>query len=719
MPVEADGGRGAIESADLAIARRVVESLRGVTELSSPAADARSPLDRLLTAIDRRLAREEPIITVHGVEVIYLAVLAALLVLSWSGLALAELGRFSIGGLGLLALAAAAGAVVALRRTRFGFPITWSADVLGALPALILAVALFTPPFEFILGAADAGVYISTGINIARTGSIGIVDHEMAALAKAGLADLFAVHGRMDGFYTVDVERGLVAPHAFHLFPTVLAIAYGLGGIWASLWATPVIAILGVVGFYLLARRLFGGVVAPLAAALLVVNPAVIWFARYPVAENLVLLWLFGGLVAFVMMLDIRSRWLAVLAGLLLGAVHLTKIETVMLPVALGSFFAYQWVVRRWRAEHGYFLAAYGLVLLHAALHAHFVSTGYTYYVLDAVVLQGAELARLAAPAGLGALALLGLVLGRDWIARGLERLPLSRLTPTVAGGILLLAAYAYYIRPRLGAPSEPIAALSPEAAYAQVNRLSFVILGWYVSPIGLLLGTLGYIVAVTRAGSTRTAVVLTLALLDTVLHLYDGRVRPLHFWAARRYLPVIFPAFALFNAYLLWRLQHALRGRWPEAALPALLGLIMLASGLGGWLPFRSHVEYRGAVEQIGHLAAQIPEGSVVLFDDSDAGRRLSTPVQFIGGRPSFILWKPADEDGTGGRVIADLMARGREVYWVRSGSPPEVAKWGYRGTLVASTVIDLPEALASMDHRPDVIGRFRYELQVYRIRE
>src|SRR5262249_3913464 len=129
-----------------------------------------------------------------------------------------------------------------------------------------------------------------------------------------------------------EVPADRVVPHGFHLYPAVLAFGWAVGEIRAELLVTPLLAPLGLAGFYLLARRLFGTGVATVAASLLAISPAEVWLARYPAAEILVQALLFGELLAFVAALETPSRALAALASAGLGAVHLAKIETFPLP---------------------------------------------------------------------------------------------------------------------------------------------------------------------------------------------------------------------------------------------------------------------------------------------------------------------------------------------------------------------------------------------------
>ncbi len=700
-----------------------------------------------LAAVSDQPTRQRAVTGLHCVEIIYLHLLVAALAVGWLGLVLAEFGLFSLGALVITALPVAAGAFVGLRRAWRPSPVIWSWDVVPLAPLLLVAVMLFIPPFEQVIGGADPGVYVNTGANIARTGAILITDPDLASLSAEVRAGLFAFGQRLPGFYIDNYELGTVVPHGFHLYPTMLAVAHLLGGIRASLWVTPLVALLAVAGFYLLVRRLFGGTVAAVAAAFLVLNPGSTWFARFPAAEVLVQFWLFGGLLAFVLMLDTSSRGLAVVAGLALGAVHLTKIEAIALPLALGGFFAYQWVLRRWRVAYTYFLVAYGLVLLHAALHALFVSKAYFWYHFTTVFLQPLGFKDftmlytstrgrlgLALLGGLLVTVTLGLVRWRNRIARILEMPLWVRTVPLVGAAlVLLLATYAYYLRPPMAGRLPSLQNLSIGEIAAVLSQSSLTILSWYVSPIGLLLGILGYAIVLARRVSARNAVLLSLAFLETTLFLSDARVTPLHFWAARRYVPVIFPAFALFSAYFLWRLQTSLRGRWPEAIFAGVLGFVMGASMIGGWQPFYGHVEFNGALEQIGSLARQIPEGSVVLFEDTHAGQTLPTPLQYLWGRPCIVTSGEANDNGTTQRLMEELTARGREVYWVHakqqllpqglgnyldlSGVMPDVGRWGYGTMLVAEQTVDVPLHVAAIDHLPDTVDRLRYQLQVYKI--
>lgn len=112
-----------------------------------------------------------------------------LLLIGWLALVLAEFGAFSLGALGA-AWAIATGALAAawLWRRKRGAPAPgpapkWNRWEIAALVAWAIGASiLYFRPHEFILGGADAGVYVSLGANIANTGSILIHDPLLAEL---------------------------------------------------------------------------------------------------------------------------------------------------------------------------------------------------------------------------------------------------------------------------------------------------------------------------------------------------------------------------------------------------------------------------------------------------------------------------------------------------------------------------------------------------------
>jgi len=178
--------------------------------------------------------------------VLFRRLLLGLLLASWAGVTLAELGRFSAAALGALvagavallavwhlmrrpgrmrkltrALARGLGGPLALARA-VAPPGRWAprGELLALVGLLALAAALFGQPGEDVLGARDPGIYFATGAAIARQGGVLQDDPALRALAAdRGDASLNywlfqSVHGwplRFPGqLFVRDLPQGIV-----------------------------------------------------------------------------------------------------------------------------------------------------------------------------------------------------------------------------------------------------------------------------------------------------------------------------------------------------------------------------------------------------------------------------------------------------------------------------------------------------------------------------
>lgn len=661
----------------------------------------------------------------------YLLAFTVFLLTSWVAFTLAEFGLLeapAVLALGLIALVTVT-AVFLRRRWR---PVNDLARA-GLCVPLLIGVILFFPPDEWILGDLDPGSYVNAGAAIVEHHSISFRDPALDHLDPAVRSTLLASRSRLPGFYLVFgrfngiVPTGIVVspdrvvPHGFHLYPTVLALGFSVAGISSELLVTPLLALAGLAGYYLLVRRLFGTGVGTLAAFLLAIGPAEVWFARYPAAEILAQLLLFGGFLALVATVDTGSRWLAILAGASLGAAQLTKIELIPLPFLVAGYLGYEAMIGRFDRRWGWFLGSYIVLLLQAILHAVLIAFWYTIATLRAMV-SPELLAAVGSAVALGLATGLALALVPSLRPRVRELLTDARLEAVLAWGlpasVALLALYAYFVRP-LGMPPLPAAEMSP-AQVSEANALqSFPRLGWFVTPPGLLLGTVGWMLLAYQARHRRAALPLLAIAVDTLVFLQDERITPIYYWAARRWLTLVIPGFCLAIAYLLVHLVPRQRKRLAVVILPVGCTIVLTYGLLQGIKPLLGYVEYRGAIEQLGRLASVLPPNAVVLFADGDSGQRFSTPMEYLFGRTSFLITNGASADFNHAvrSAARRWQAEGHPVYWVTTSQLPGPAEIGMSGTVVARQTISLPEKLATRSEPPGRDGSFRQFVVVYRL--
>ncbi|MBP1465347.1 hypothetical protein EYB53_006485 [Candidatus Chloroploca sp. M-50] len=343
---------------------------------------------------------------------------------------------------------------------------------------LLVTLATVVRPFETVVGVRDAGVYATTGLAIARTGTLvqddAVVagwgqdaaspDETLAGPARQAITNymisqprerFIASRLRAAGFfiYEGELEEGRVVPQGLHLLPAWIALLASIGGPYLGMFAPGLLGLLAVWSVGMLGRHLAGFWVGLLAMALLALNGVQVWFARYSTAETSAQLLIWAGLYFFAAMQtaravpvdELRARheptpvFYGLLAGLAIGQVALTRIDFFLLgPVVL--YLLYCWLSRRWTRAQTALAVGLGLMLLHAGLHigliarAYFFDTGHDRFQ-DSALIALFSLPFLSEPVRETFLTSSALARpGRIWIELGLA----------LAGAALLVALRLY-----------------------------------------------------------------------------------------------------------------------------------------------------------------------------------------------------------------------------------------------------------------------------------
>jgi hypothetical protein len=663
---------------------------------------------------------------------------------AWAALTLAEVGLFGLPALALIWLAlGGAAAYVAWRRRAWPFgSVRLSGWSLAIGVVFALGAALVSRPAEYVFGIYDPGVYVNVGVAMARTGGVLVPDPELPRLTPDERRALFGNvpapwHRSGMPFVTVhDASRGTLEAEWFHLFPAWLAI-WALAG--NPLWGTPLLYLGALGAMALLGRVLVHPAVGLAAALFLAVNVGEIWFGRYPMADLMAQTLVLTGFALLGFSATRRSAAFAALAGATFGLVHLAKIDIVIVPLALGGALAWQWLRGRWgRCETALlvgYLAVGGQAFLHALIFARFyilrivldlLTVSRLRPLLDLSALDRANLDHpyaldqlallalanwwlFALPAAVFLVALLALLRLRGRLAW--LRIPESpRLNLVLAAVTVGLSVWAFFLRPvsLVPLPEDPLA-----RAIAIANQQSFVQLGWYFTPLGLAVAVAG-LVGILIARPHPVLVLFALAgALSAFQLLGQALVNPGHFWAFRRFLPVVVPAFSLGMAYLLSSLGE--RGASWRAHLPGgALGLLLAGMMLWQAAPILGETEYGGARRQFDTFVASLPQNAVILFAWSPAAERLATPLHFAYGRTVFAVEDASWNDP--GFIAARRRwdAEGRPVLYLREhGLPPGPIE----GPPSASVRIDVPALERPLDRLPREWERLRLSLDLYRL--
>ncbi|MCB8984069.1 MAG: hypothetical protein H6659_09600 [Ardenticatenaceae bacterium] len=547
----------------------------------------------------------------------------------------------------------------------------------------VAALWLFFRPHEFIIGGADAGVYVNLAAEIAQNGRVLIDDSTFnqldpalyPALLRANPVNPIADYYLFPAFYVASQEGPTIMPQFYHLHPVWQAAAYGLGGVWAALLLTGLWTLLGSLAVYLTVRQFAGWEAAALALAGLSLNGVQQWFARYPTTEPLTQYLLWTGLWSLALWLSGRGPrplW-ALLAGLTLGELFLVRIDFYFIWLIVGLLFLWQLGSGELRRDAAWFYTPLALLTAHSFLHGLTQSRPYFYEIFGYGLRLLARYWLLPVTAVLVALVILFIFVryrGR------LAQLGRYRRHVLLVGVVLvlLLGVYGWFIRPGTGAAS----AWNDWYSTGQIPRPdheNLLRLGWYLSPLGVWLGILGTCLLIWRA-DRRNAVMIGVGLLFSLLYLWRIQTNPHHIYTMRRYVPVTLPFFIVAAAALIVWLAV-----WRKPLSLVLGGLLALAwlGGLG-WLArgFVTQVDYAGLIDQVAALSEQIGPDAVLIFNDPapvGQGDFIGTPLEYLYGEHVFTVRDPAALDtAVLAAQIDRWQAAGHDVYWL---AVPDGYEW------------------------------------------
>ncbi len=613
----------------------------------------------------------------------------------------------------------------------------WRRWIEGIILVTWIAAAgwLFFRPHEYIMGGADAGVYISLGAEIAQNGGFKITDDHLATLdpvfSSAVLRPLLenpvASSYLVPGFYVSDAGEGAITPQFYPLHPTWLAIAFSLAGdivagVRTELLLTGLWMLLSTLSLYLIVRQLSGKYAAVLLLIAFSLTALQVWFARYPATEALAQFLLWTGLWALMTWLDQReprSMW-ALLAGLMLGSVFLVRIDIlIMLPIFV-LFIVALWG-RGWQKSNWWFLLPFTFLIIHSLSHGIVLSAPYFYEHIGfglRILSRSWLVPVLAVLIGTIFLVLVYYFKGRF---SGLERFQRS-LQMTLIALILLGALYGWFIRP-LGGQSLLVMDAFSQSTILLANHENFLRLGWYLFPTGVWFGIIGCCLLIWHA-QWKTAVLLAVGLLFSALYLWDVRANPHHVYVMRRYVPVAFPFFILCGAYLLGWLV-----KWPRdwQSLPPLrffLGMILAVIWLFGlgWSArgFISQVDHFGVYDQLVALEEAFDPNSILVFNDQSPvglGDFWGTPLKFIFGHDVYSLRDPEILHSPQlVEMIEIWQNNGRSVVWIGESTWLENHGFPYQQEIVE---IHSQRLESSYEHKPQAIVPVRWILPISHIEQ
>lgn len=356
---------------------------------------------------------------------------------------------------------------------------------------LVVAAALYLGfPSESIYGGRDEGVYANHAVYLAHHGRL-----DVPYPWPQDLSELFADRWQgFPGFYptqpTMTVQFG-------HLFPVWLGQAFATLAQHGLFRLNAVLAVLSLGVFYGVCRLVLPASSAVVATLFLAFNPSQLWMARVTLSEILTQLLTWSGVLLLLQALrddrKLPARW----AGVLFGFAGLAHFDGMLLfPVLFLAHLVVKIVEEPagksaaiWRALYLTALPTFAVALGYYVMFSrpYFVSRPYLYQL-----------------AGAGVVSSLGLLLLTRGLTRHLHAWLTHRIFLTLVGiGLLVLAAYAYWIRPIPSGPPQLV--LQRPGFYQDLTKgnyqaESLVDLAQYLSPVVVWLAIGGWFAGVWKA---------------------------------------------------------------------------------------------------------------------------------------------------------------------------------------------------------------------------
>jgi len=635
-------------------------------------------------------------------------------------LILAALERYSFERL----LAVDAGCSLAMLlvwRRRLGFGGTaprpgWAL----AIPLVLVVSGLwqFFPSSEYVIGGKDPGVYINEGVAIAERGSLLVHDAVVAAVPPASREMFFPPYSgqpyyslRFMGFFLLDPDAGTVIVQFPHLYPVWVAIGYGLNGVTGARQVIGWWSILGLLAVYFAGARLIGRAAAAAATALLAVSVLQIWFARYPNSEMPMQALVFAALLAFARSHVDGDHFFAWVAGVLLGLLIFLRVDAV-LAIAAVAIAAGLLMTQR-RMPQASFVVALGVTLVAGWFYLTGVMKPYAARPLGFVAnLRPFHLALLGGAAA--CLAALVLAARRRPVAAAIR----TWVPRAFAVAITCAAGYAYFLRQAGGRLAAPDAA-------------AFRTFAWYLPPEGLAVAVLGCAAVAWRRFWRDPALLVTVAVF-AFFFFYKTQITREHFWAARRFVAVIYPA------ALLMMSAAALFAVWPRppeggAAPPPLrsvarrfwsVGLAVVFLGFVGWRlvtasrPILNHVEYAGVISKLESLARHFGGDDLVLVEPrySSDMHVLALPLAYVYGRNVLVLNTPRPDKARFRGFLEWARTRYRHVYFVGGGGADLLSR-SISAQPVFGDRFQIPEYESRLNAYPTGVRFKEFDYSVYRL--
>lgn len=586
--------------------------------------------------------------------------------------------------------------------------------------ALLLVTIIYFQPTQYYFGGRDPGIYVNAGACIGKWESLKRHD-ELIDEVKVNYPGVFADENiKYAGMY-LEEEGGMAYtnPQFYHAYSMWLGIGYKLFGADKFLYITPIFALISLLIIFSCVKELFNFKIGAITVGLLSINISQIWYGRGPYSEILSQLVLWFSIYLITKAYKTKDTMLGGVAGLSLVAALLIRLDNIVVFIPLVIFYVLVFVwnkeeIERWMLDSVFTMAGAGAIFL---LYVYTFGREYTRFQLitdNSLIPANMGLRQLFVLGAVGAVvAVLVVYILRNLISKIVEFIADRKdiLIKIFSVVVVVAFVYMYFIRPKTTSPHMHVF-----GTVRTYREESLIRLGWYVSQAGIWIGLVGFLLFINKRMEDYHLFFMLLVLLNFTVFLYDPKIYPDHFWAVRRFVPFIIPAYMVFIAYLIY-ISGRVQLKWKKIKVVSLGLIIGLAiSYTMTAYPFLLHTEYGGAGEGMDRLAERFDTRDIIIATDTNYTARLvGTPLDIIYDKNVLPLRDEYDVENLE-RFVANKRDRGYNVYFLSNSSDEYVECRNHYFDYIDTVSIKTRNAETSFEHIPKDIYTKDLSVNIYR---
>ena len=561
-----------------------------------------------------------------------------------------------------------------------------------ALCVSLLLILLYPLP-EWVNGYHQDGIFVSSGVHLAKERGLVVEDPFIAGLPESLRRTFVGVpadqnyQSLLGEFIAVDSERGRFAPIFFQFYTAWVAVLYSWVGLrWLFCFA-PLLPILSAMLIYLIGRRLFSRRIGAAASILAMTNFVGVYFSHHFYSETLAELCFLASLYFFSLSSSDDDPLWSVLAAFGFSLAALTRLDlSSFFPAIVAYFLFFRFKGGFHRRADLIFLSAFAVFFIGYLAYLHFgISPNYFQpaHQPDGLGSSG-KLLFFSINAAQLLIVLTMLLL--HWVGRSrgngqghkpscTNRIFLYLTRGCTIGFVVQLLVYLPLLYPKDSVNGNGLVPIYFNAA----NLVWFMGVCVVFSAIGL-----GF--CLKRAKERTMALVYSFVAVSWLFWLAIGQIDrafapntiPTFPEAFRIWLPVIFPCLCLFTAvgmeagvsavykFLLRRfLGSRLPGNSKVLSETILLGALVCCSLWFFWQDNRVMLGLREFEGMRRHLEVfdEWLGKNVMLLENTNKHHELAISMRFLFDGTCYVLYRAPKSEAFSG-VIDEWLSAGRRVF-------------------------------------------------------